>query len=89
MDIGLPGIDGYEAAARICAWEKSIINHPRWLVALTAHVDEEGEQQCYKVGMNLVLHKPMLGQYVQRILNRFVKNERRDIEPRLLMVKKK
>ena len=79
MDIGLPGIDGYEAAARIRAWEKEHHKSPTPIVALTAHVNEEGEQQCYKVGMNLVLHKPMLGQYGQRILNRFVNNERREI----------
>ncbi len=80
MDIGLPGIDGYEAAARIRAWEKEHHKSPTPIVALTAHVNEEGEQQCYKVGMNLVLHKPMLRRYGQRILNRFVNKERRETE---------
>lgn len=57
MDIRMPGINGYEAAERIRAMERSDADIP--IIAMTANVYEEDIERAKKAGMNDHLAKPM------------------------------
>lgn len=54
MDIGLPGIDGIEAARRIRA---AGVTAP--ILALTAEDEREARSRCAEAGMNGYLTKPI------------------------------
>lgn len=71
MDIGLPGIDGYEATRRIRLIEQNKGTHIP-IIALTAHVDEENKQRCLEIGMNAVIAKPLAKDRAEDILNAFI-----------------
>ena len=55
MDIQMPGMDGYEATARIRA-------EPRWrdlpIIAMTAHAMVQNRDRCLAAGMNGFVTKP-------------------------------
>jgi two-component system, OmpR family, aerobic respiration control sensor histidine kinase ArcB len=72
MDIGLPDISGYivTEAIRVHENENSLKHTP--IIALTAHVDEDDEKRCYEAGMQFVVHKPLLSDYAERLLEKFV-----------------
>lgn len=70
MDIGLPGIDGYEATKRIRLNELKKNHVP--IIALTAHAGEENKKQCIDIGMNAVLTKPLASEKAEDILNSFI-----------------
>jgi len=57
MDVQMPGIDGYEATARIRALPGAPRNVP--IVAMSANVLEEDVRQCLAVGMNDHIAKPV------------------------------
>ena len=57
MDIRMPGINGYEAAERIRAMERSDADIP--IIAMTANVYEEDIERAKRAGMNDHLAKPM------------------------------
>ena len=66
MDIGLPGIDGYETTSQIRAIEAekaaqstSGKAHRAFIAGLTAHADPDKKQHGLDVGMNVVLMKPL------------------------------
>ncbi len=59
MDVHMPVLDGYAAAARIRAWEAER-GQPRLpIVALSADVFEEDRQRCLAAGMDDFLAKPV------------------------------
>lgn len=68
MDVGLPGIDGIETVKQIRTNPLNI-NHKTYIVALTAHADEEIIQQCLDVGMQEVLQKPLTPEKAYKLNN--------------------
>lgn len=70
MDIGLPGIDGYETTRRIRLNELKKNHVP--IIALTAHASEENKKYCIDMGMNAVLTKPLIQEKAEDILNSFI-----------------
>lgn len=74
MDLTMPIMDGYDAAARIRNHpDKKISKIP--IVALTARVSDEDQEECKAVGMNAFLTKPvdevLLFQTIDKLLNKY------------------
>jgi CheY-like chemotaxis protein len=59
MDVSMPEMDGYEAAAEIRSIERrnNLCRTP--IVALTAHVMEDDRKRCIEAGMDDYLAKPV------------------------------
>jgi CheY-like chemotaxis protein/HPt (histidine-containing phosphotransfer) domain-containing protein len=58
MDIEMPGMDGYQAAAAIRRMEEGSGGHTP-IIALTAHAAEEERQMCVAAGMDARVAKPI------------------------------
>jgi CheY-like chemotaxis protein len=56
VDIGLPGIDGYEVARRV---RSELGDSPVRLIAVTGYGDAEGRAAVLKAGFNAHLVKPI------------------------------
>lgn len=56
MDIGMPGISGYEAATRI---RRELGNTKVLLVAVTCWTSEQDKRRAYENGFDLHVAKPM------------------------------
>ncbi|MDR2476390.1 MAG: response regulator [Treponema sp.] len=71
MDIHMPGVDGYEAARLIRAF-----NHPRAktvpVIAMTANVFKEDVERCLAAGMNSHIGKPLNFDEVIAILKKYL-----------------
>lgn len=72
MDIGLPGIDGYEVTKLIRSLLNSS-NQKTFIVGLTGHIEKENEKRCFDIGMNMVLTKPLTRDTAFNILKNFVR----------------
>ncbi len=68
MDGSMPDIDGFEATARIRAWEQETGRAMLPIVALTAHVVGAHADAWKRAGMNGVLHKPFTMQAMAETL---------------------
>ena len=66
IDIGLPGIDGYEVARRIRAALESRV----FLVALTAYGQEQDRRRSSEAGFDAHLVKPVSSEDLARVLGR-------------------
>jgi CheY-like chemotaxis protein len=68
LDLGLPGLDGYEVARRIRAMQ-----FPRrpLLIAITGLVNEADRLRAYEVGIDLHLSKPVAAEEVLYFVERF------------------
>lgn len=68
MDIGLPDMSGFDVAALIR-------QQPEWrqvpIIAMTAHILERDRQQCYAVGMDGVIAKPISHDELVGVLSRY------------------
>lgn len=64
MDIHMPEMDGIEATRRIL----SEINNPPRIVALSANVMEESQQECDEVGMQGFVQKPFKLDDIAKVL---------------------
>ena len=65
LDIGLPGMDGYEVARRLrgqAGLEKALV------VALTGYGDEEDQRRAHQAGFDLHLVKPVNPLELQEVL---------------------
>jgi two-component system, sensor histidine kinase len=72
MDCQMPGIDGFEATARIRAWEAAQ-HRPRLpIVALTANALEGDRERSLAAGMDDHLAKPFQPADLQRLLLRWL-----------------
>jgi two-component system sensor histidine kinase EvgS len=69
MDIGLPGMDGCQAALLIREKELSEKRKRVPIIALTAHSDK---QTCALAGMDDYLQKPAMLADIERILNKWL-----------------
>lgn len=76
MDIGLPGMNGYEVTRRIRSHELSKGTHVP-IIALTAHGDSQNQQLCLDVAMNAIVTKPLRKEKAQNVLNEFIPSRRR------------
>lgn len=67
MDVGMPGIDGYEVAVLI--HQKFTRRHERPLiVALTGNTDKVTKENCMRVGMDGVILKPVSLEKMRSVL---------------------
>ncbi len=69
-DLHMPGIDGYELAARVRAGESPPSRMP--IVALTANALKSDLQRCVDVGMDECLVKPVQLSALQAMLSRWL-----------------
>ena len=69
MDVGLPGMDGWEATAQLKSNERT--RHIP-VVALTAHALNEHRQRAMEVGCDAYLAKPVEPREVLSTVQRFV-----------------
>ncbi len=69
-DLHMPGIDGYELAARVRAGESPPARMP--IVALTANALKSDLQRCVDVGMDECLVKPVQLSALQAMLSRWL-----------------
>ena len=83
MDLGLPDMDGYTVTETIRELEaKDHLHTP--IVALTAHVEEEFQQNAIKAGMDDFLSKPLTKDKAQNVIDSYVHIQQ---EPKLKIVK--
>jgi CheY-like chemotaxis protein len=69
MDCQMPEMDGYEASARIRAWETGHVGVQRVpIVAITANALPEDLSRCLAAGMDDYLAKPVLADDLKRTL---------------------
>ena len=68
MDCHMPGMDGFEAARAIRAYEQGNARHRLPIVALTAGVFAENRTQCQESGMDAFLAKPLRLSELRRLL---------------------
>jgi signal transduction histidine kinase/DNA-binding response OmpR family regulator len=84
MDIQMPVMDGYEATARIRAWELEVggLADPSApaeripIIALTAHAFKGEKEKCLAAGMNDYIAKPVEEQHLQRMLLKWVSHQK-------------
>ncbi len=67
IDIGLPGIDGFEVARRLCKFQDA---SPCVLVALTGYGQEHDRQLALEAGFSHHLLKPMAPDAIAELLTR-------------------
>jgi CheY-like chemotaxis protein len=68
LDLGLPGIDGWEVARRL---QKQAIVQKPFLIALTGDASEAARRRSTEAGFYLHLLKPVDVDYLARLLRRF------------------
>lgn len=66
MDIGLPGIDGFQAAKKIR--EQSVLNKVTPIVSLTGHLSDNQRQFCIDAGMQDMYSKPLSQALARKLL---------------------
>ncbi|QSP96564.1 response regulator [Marinobacter salinisoli] len=71
MDCHMPVMDGYEATRQIREWEKDVGQHGTPIVALTADVLPETQENCLKSGMNDYLAKPVKRERLEEVLGQW------------------
>ncbi|PIS10873.1 MAG: hypothetical protein COT73_06885, partial [Bdellovibrio sp. CG10_big_fil_rev_8_21_14_0_10_47_8] len=64
MDCQMPGVDGYEATARIRKLQKTKIP----IIAVTAHAMKNEEEKCLNIGMDGILRKPFQRDQLQKMI---------------------
>ncbi|MDD2884873.1 MAG: CHASE domain-containing protein [Dechloromonas sp.] len=72
MDCQMPVMDGYQATARIRAWERAQGQPRRPLIAVTANAYEQDQEHCAAVGMDDFLPKPIDFASLQAALGRWL-----------------
>ena len=73
-DCQMPGVDGYEATARIRAWEKQSCPGAHIpIIALTAHAMKGDRDRCQEAGMDDYLSKPLLAEELRATLAKWLR----------------
>ncbi len=68
MDVQMPEMDGLEATCRIRKREST--TEKPWIIAMTAYALEGDREECFKVGMNEYISKPIRMGELQEALDR-------------------
>ena len=68
LDLGLPGMTGYEVAQRLIA--RNPMKRP-FLIAMTGFGSDEDRQHCWEAGIDLHMLKPVDMEQLEEFLNRF------------------
>jgi CheY-like chemotaxis protein len=78
LDIGLPILNGYEAARKIRqeTWGKDVV-----LIALTGWGQEDDVRSCKEAGFDHHMLKPVHPQLIQELLSTLTPNESDDSDP--------
>ena len=76
MDIGLPGMNGYEITRRIRSQELSKGTHIP-IIALTAHADSQNQQLCLDSAMNAIVTKPLRREKARDVLDEFIPSRKK------------
>jgi CheY-like chemotaxis protein len=74
MDCQMPGMDGYEATARIRSL-KHASYHAIPIVAVTANAVKGDREKCLSLGMNDYISKPVHPAELNRVLSQWLKND--------------
>ena len=82
MDCQMPNLDGYEATARIRSAEPAGVHVP--IVAMTAHAFEGDRERCLRAGMDDYLSKPIRGEDLDPVLERWLAAPAGERDTRLL-----
>jgi CheY-like chemotaxis protein len=69
MDISMPVMDGIEATRTIRRGSGPNAGTP--IVAVTAHANQDGDEALLTRGFDAVIHKPLTGDKLARLLDRF------------------
>ncbi|HQW58536.1 MAG TPA: response regulator, partial [Gammaproteobacteria bacterium] len=69
---GLPDIDGYAVTREIRSNALLCNNVSTPIVALTAHITNEGQERCIASGMHAIIVKPLLQEKTKSLLNTYV-----------------
>nr|WP_319395011.1 PAS domain S-box protein [uncultured Desulfobacter sp.] len=72
MDIQMPGMDGYQATARIRDPETGVLNTEIPIVAMTAHAMQGYREKCLSAGMNDYVSKPIDKTALAKVLKRWL-----------------
>lgn len=75
MDLQMPNLDGVEAARRLREGLAGPLNREVPVVALTAHATAEHREQCFEVGMNDFLAKPLRLQDLRQLFEKWLTAE--------------
>lgn len=75
LDIGLPDMTGYEVAKSIRQFEKKQRRARIPIIALSAHISEEGRESCLKSGIDLIFQKPLSDKVTRKIISTFFLKE--------------
>jgi CheY-like chemotaxis protein len=70
MDGQMPGMDGYEATARIRAYEGPVRHTP--IIALTAGAMRADRERCMAAGMDDYVAKPISPEQLEAVLGRWI-----------------
>ncbi|MBU7583576.1 MAG: response regulator [Nostoc sp. TH1S01] len=68
MDIQMPEMDGWETTMRIR--QEFSPNAQPWIIAMTAHARLEDRQECFRVGMNDYISKPIRLEALETVLKK-------------------
>jgi CheY-like chemotaxis protein len=71
LDIGLPGMDGYQVAERVREELAPAMPKVPLLIAVTGRGDEEDRRRSRRAGIHLHLTKPVDVEQLSRVLGRF------------------
>jgi PAS domain S-box-containing protein len=72
MDVQMPVMDGFEAVARIRAFETANLRHRTPIIALTAHAIEGYRITCLEAGMDDYITKPLKSMELIGLIARLV-----------------
>jgi signal transduction histidine kinase len=78
MDMQMPEVDGIESAKQIRQIEqKNGVEHPVFIVAVTANTFSEDKQKCFNAGMNDFISKPFKEAELKKIIKNAVTHQQR------------
>ena len=72
MDIQMPGMDGYQATARIRDPKTGVLNSDIPIIAMTAHAMQGYREKCLSAGMNDYVSKPIDKTALAKVLKRWL-----------------
>lgn len=71
LDLGLPDIEGVDVAKKLRSNTANATHSNVFIIALTAHAEEDYQKECEIAGINKFLTKPLTEDDVINILHQF------------------